>query len=80
MTEGRPYPETVQICAICKQPWEQHLGATLFRLQMMGAEDWPEPEELELEVSYLECIHLLKTANQGPAGPPGPAGPMGVSA
>lgn len=80
MSEGRPYPETRQICVICGQPWEEHLGATLFRLQMEGAEDWPSPEELETKVSYLECIHLLKVAQRGPAGPQGPTGPMGASA
>lgn len=75
----KPYPETTQICVICGQPWEDHIKLTYWRMQIMHDDEMPTDEDVENAVSFLECIHLLKVANQGPPGPAGPMGPMGMS-
>lgn len=80
---SRPYPEGILVCAICGQPWDKHIRVAYWRLSINEDDQMPTEQEVEEAVSYLDCIHLLTVANQGPPGPPGPvgmAGPQGKSA
>jgi len=72
-----PTPETVQLCAVCAQPWELHVRLAYWRLSINEDDEMPTEQEVEESIGFLECIHLLKNANRGPQGPPGPIGMSG---
>jgi len=75
----RPAPETIQICVVCGQPWEQHVELAYWRLTLSNEDETnPSEEEVEEGISWVECIRLLQEVNRGPMGPPGPIGPMGA--
>jgi hypothetical protein len=72
-----PTPETVVLCAVCGQEWAKHIQLAYWRYLVTEEDDPPTDQQIEDSVGFLECIHLLKNANQGPQGPPGPIGMSG---
>lgn len=72
----RPHPITLTVCAVCTQPWIEHLRLTE-EWAFDDIDDVDEGYPYNRDVTHADCVTLLRRANQGPPGPPGPMGPAG---
>ena len=71
--DENPHPIQVQICDKCGVNWNKHRAMA----ERHYYDDEGEEHFEERQVTLLDCIHLLKLANQGPMGPPGYQGAKG---
>jgi hypothetical protein len=85
-----PIPITVQVCSSCGLDWDEHVRLKKrrafreFESFLDIHEFWTQELTKDRDkfvalskVTFVECVNLLKTANQGPPGPMGAMGPQG---
>jgi len=66
-----PKPVAIQICILCRQPWDNHLKMAkndiLEELFDLNDKNLPVLDDSDVVVKPIHCVRLLLIANQGPS-------------
>lgn len=79
-----PRRKVIEVCAVCELDWDKHIkeSQTRYRREWNAQfedDDFKPPVDVMFAtVELIDCIELLKRANQGPTGYTGPQGMAGM--